>query len=329
MGFHDIAGQEKAKRILQQALRRRTVSHAYLFGGPPGTGRLKTAMAFAQALFCTAGGDDACGDCLACRKFLHGNEPDLHRIEPDGTTIKIDQIRELQRDLSFRNAGESRKIYIMEQAERMTPQAANSLLKFLEEPVSPVVAILITDNVQAVLPTIRSRAQLVPFLPMAPEQMLQALLAEGRPELPARAAVHLVAGLDACRTLLDQDGFAETRNVVIQLGKESLTRPAAAMITAQQQVFKTNLGERPELMFALMGLWYRDLIRLQAGRPESMVYIDQKDWLQKIAFARSAAEWVACMEYALEAVGKVRAHVPAQLAFEQFMVHVQEGKVLV
>lgn len=324
MSMETIVGQPKAVRLMQHALQRGQVAHAYLFSGPAGTGRKQAALAFAKALFCEAGGSDACGECLACRKFEHGNQPDLYQIGPDGASIKIDQIRELQRELSYRNSGSSRKVYIVEQAEKMTMQAANSLLKFLEEPQSPIVAILITDNGQAVLPTVRSRTQHVPFLPMAPQAMLETLLAEGHPPLLSRAAVHLAAGVPACRAIIQQEGFAEIRNVMIQLGKESMTRLAAAMITAQQQVFKTDLAERSELLLSLWILWFKDMIHFQAGRQESIVFIDQLEWIGKHAFQRSPAGWVACMELALETGRRLRAHVAPQLALEQFLVQLQE-----
>ncbi|QHW32175.1 DNA polymerase III subunit delta' [Paenibacillus rhizovicinus] len=324
MSIAQLAGQPKAKRILQYALTSGKVSHAYLFSGPAGSGRMKMAMAFAKALFCTEAGDDACGHCLECRKFEHGNQPDLHIVEPDGSSIKIDQIRELQRELAYRNIGSDRKIYIMQRAETMTLQAGNSLLKFLEEPGSPIVAMLLTENGQAMLPTIRSRTQLVTFMPLAPQEMLQTLVNEGLPQLPARAAVHLASGLDACRALIQQNGFAEMRNVVIQLGKDSLNRFTAAMMSLQQ-IMKTELGEQPQLLLSLLMLWYKDMIHFQAGRHESLVFIDQLDWIGKQAYARPAEGWVACLEYTLEAGKRIRAHVSAQLALEQLLIRVQEG----
>ncbi|WP_219834695.1 DNA polymerase III subunit delta' [Paenibacillus sp. R14(2021)] len=325
MSIAQLAGQPKAKRILQYALTSGKVSHAYLFSGPPGSGRMGMAMAFAKALFCSEAGDDACGHCLECRKFEHGNQPDLHIVEPDGNSIKIDQIRELQRELAYRNINTARKIYIMQRAETMTLQAANSLLKFLEEPQSAVVAILLTENGQAMLPTIRSRTQWVPFMPLAPQDMLQTLANEGVPQLPARAAVQLASGLDACRALTQQNGFAEMRNVVIQLGKDSLTRFTAAMLSLQQQIIKTELGEQPQLLLSMLVLWYKDMIHYQAGRHESLVFIDQLDWIGKHAYARSAEGWVACMEHTLEAGKRIRAHVSPQLALEQLLIRVQEG----
>jgi len=325
MRISDITGQPKAVKLLQAAIRTGNVSHAYLFGGPAGTGRKQAALAFAQALFCTSGGPDACGECLACRKIEHGNEPDLHLVEPDGAAIKIDQIRGLQRDLSYRSEESKRKVYIMERAETMTPQAANSMLKFLEEPSSPVVAILLTENPQAILPTIRSRAQFVPFLPLPPQVMLERLLAEGHPPLLARAAVHLASGIDACRAIIQQEGFAETRKLVIQLGKDSLGRLPAAMVSIGQ-AFKNGLqADRIETVLALLALWYRDLLNVQIGRREQVVFADELGWMDKHAFMRKPHEWVACMEHTLEAGRRIRAHVSPQLALEQHLVKIQGG----
>jgi len=325
MRISDIPGQPKAVKLLQAALKTGNISHAWLFGGPAGTGRKQAALAFAQALFCTAGGVDACGECLACRKVEHGNEPDLHIVEPDGAAIRIDQIRGLQRDLSYRAGEAKRKVYIMERAETMTPQAANSMLKFLEEPSSPVVAILLTENPQAILPTIRSRARFVPFLPLPPQFMLEKLLAEGHPPLLARAAVHLAAGIDACRAIIQQEGFAETRKLVIQLGKDSLGRLSAAMVGIGQ-AFRSGLQtDRVETALALLALWYRDLLNVRVGRRDQVVFADEIGWLDKHAFTRAPHEWVACMEHTLEAGRRIRAHVSPQLALEQHLVKIQGG----
>lgn len=318
-------GQWKAKRILQHALQSGKISHAYLFNGPSGTGRTAIARAFAKALFCTAGRGEACGECTECRKFEHGNQTDFTVISPDGQSIKIDQIRELQRDFSYRTSATKRKVYMIEQAEKMTLQAANSLLKFLEEPMSQITAILITDNGQAVLPTIRSRTQWVPFLPASKETMLQQLIDEGAHPLLARTAASLSSGTDGAREILQQNRFAEIRNLVIQLGKESVTRFTAAMITAQQQLFKTELAEHTQLVLSLLTIWYKDFIQFQAGRQHNIVFTDQLDWISKHAFHRSYAGWALCIEHTLEASKRIRANVSPQLAFEQLLVKLQEG----
>lgn len=88
MSFHELLGQEDAKRLLQNALRKDAVSHAYLFTGPAGSGQVKMALTFALAIFCTASKDDACGECLECRKVEHGNHPDLTLLRPMGRALR-------------------------------------------------------------------------------------------------------------------------------------------------------------------------------------------------------------------------------------------------
>ncbi|MBB6733404.1 DNA polymerase III subunit delta' [Cohnella zeiphila] len=325
MAMRDVPGQPRARALLQNALRSDRVAHAYLFAGPSGSGRRAMASAFAQTLLCEKRGEDACGECLACRKVLHGNHPDLHLIAPDGASVKIEQVRELQRELSYRSAGAGRKVYVIEGAETMTVQAANSLLKFLEEPPSPVVAILIAPSAQTMLPTILSRTQLVPFVPSDPQELEQALTAEGADPLAARAAVHLASGLEAARALAQENWFAETRNVVIQLGKEMPSRFPGVLLTAQKQVFKTDLAEHIDILLQMLALWYRDMIYVMTGRENRLVFPDQAEWIAKNAWSRSLDGWVRAMELALTAVRRVKAHVQPQLALEQFLVNSREG----
>ncbi|MCE5172434.1 DNA polymerase III subunit delta' [Paenibacillus profundus] len=325
MSFEHILGQERAKKILQNGLRSGKVSHAYLFSGPKGTGKLGAAFTFTKALFCERLQDDACDECLSCRKIEHGNHPDVQVISPEGQSIKIDQIRELQREFSYRTHAAGRKVYIIEQAESMTVQAANSLLKFLEEPTSPITAILITENGQAMLPTIQSRSQGVPFTPQDPQIICSELIKQGCPAALARAAVHVVNGLDAGIQLCQQNWFAELRNVMLQLGKECGTRLSSALLMAQQKVFKTELAEHADMLFRLFHLWFRDMLNYQYNRQDSLVFRDQLDAIGKLAWTKSAEGWIRCMDAATEAQKRVRANVSSQLAFEQFLVGMQGG----
>lgn len=322
MSFQDIIGQDTAKQLLQGGLRRNEISHAYIFSGPPGSGQMEMAMAFVQALFCTRGGDDACGECLECRKVLHGNHPDLFTVKPDGATIKIDQIRDLQRIFSYRSESGNPKAYIIDEAEKMTVQAANSLLKFLEDPPSPAVAILLSDNGRALLPTIQSRAQWVPFLPLNPERMLQILADEGYPATLARSAVHLAAGLGPCRELIQQNWFAEIRNVVLQLGREIAGRGGSPLITAQQSLFKAGLSDHLDMLFSLFHLWFKDMIHALYHKHDQVVFIDELEFISRHASSRSPQQWIEAMALAAESKKKLRQHMNAQLCVEQFLIAV-------
>lgn len=320
MSFESIPGQERAKRMLLNGLRNDTLSHAYIFSGPVGSGRMRMAMTLAKTVFCTESQDEACGRCIECRKIEHANHPDLYIIEPDGASIKIEQIRDLQKQFSYRAGAGQKKIVILQQAERMTVQAANSLLKFLEEPQSAMIAIMIAENGHALLPTIRSRAQWIPFVPMSKRAMEQILAGEGHAVPLIRAAAQLTAGVDAARALVQEPWFAEARNVVIQLAHDALTRLPAAAIAAQQRVIKTDLAERLPALLDLWLLWLKDIIRLRSGNKDEMVFIDQADAMASLAFSREPGFWVACMEHTLEAQKRLRFHTNPQLVLEQFMI---------
>ncbi|GIQ67258.1 DNA polymerase III subunit delta' [Xylanibacillus composti] len=327
MAFQHVYGQQQAKKMLLTALNRDSLSHAYLFAGPRGTGKKAMALALAQAVMCLSRLEDgdACGHCVECRKVEHMNHPNVLWVEPDGASVKIAQIRQLQQDLAYQASRGQRKVYMIGQAERMTAEAANSLLKFLEEPFSPTLAVLLTDHVQALLPTILSRVQLVPFVPLAKEAMLEAMLAEGADPVLSRAAVHVTSGLEAARTIIQLNAFAEIRNLVIQLGQECLTHWASAQLTIHQKVLKPPVAEQLDLFLDLLTLWFKDMIQYQLGRKEQAVFPDQEAWLAKQAFLRGPDQWVACMEAAVDAKKRIRANVNPALALEQLAVRVQGG----
>ncbi|MNI05662.1 DNA polymerase III subunit delta' [compost metagenome] len=215
------------------------------------------------------------------------------------------------------------KIYILHHAEKMTMQAANSLLKFLEEPVSRVVAILITENGHALLPTIQSRAQWVSFTPMPRQEMIVALLEEGHSSVLVQPAVHLTAGLVAARELIGANWFAEMRNVMLQLAKETLTRYPSSMVTLQQKLIKTDLADHVPSFFDLLILWFKDMVQLCVGRRDQLVFPDQLDWMASLALDRELMDWVRMMEQAVDLQKRLRFNANSQLVLEKMLVEIQ------
>jgi DNA polymerase-3 subunit delta' len=323
MSFQTIIGQERVKRLLQNGLNHNSLSHAYIFSGANGSGRRQMAVALAQAIYCTEMIDDACGQCLSCRKVEHRNHPDFHWIEPDGASLKIEQIRDLQKQFAYRSTASQTKIYVLQDADRMTNQAANSLLKFLEEPTSDVLAILIAENGHALLPTIQSRAQWVPFAPQSVRLLSQQLIAEGLTPNLVLPAVHVAAGLEAARELIHGNWFAEARNVVIQLLTEALTSIPLAMLTVQQKWIKSEWAEKLPTFLDLSILWFKDMIYCVSGRQENIVYKDRLDWMRQHAFSREIAHWVQCIEHTLELKKRLRFHANPQLALEKWIIDIQ------
>ncbi len=165
--FSEIIGQEQTILFLKGVMARGKIPHAYLFAGIPGIGKTTTALALTQAINCKEQvNEEACGQCQTCRQVKSRNFPDLVFIEPDGQNIKIEQIRDLNRTLSFKPISGRYRVSIILKAEVMTDEAANSLLKTLEEPPPNNVIILNVMEPLALFPTLVSRCQKVLFRPI-------------------------------------------------------------------------------------------------------------------------------------------------------------------
>ena len=199
MALEAIRDQPRAVELLRHALAGGRVAHAYAFVGPAGAGRMTTARAFAQALLCETGSE--CGRCRGCLLVAGGRHPDLHVIAPTppernpkgAPVIRIDAVRELERQASLRRALGGRRVLILDGAERMTSETPQAFLKFLEEPPPGTVVILVLSGVRAVPATVISRSQIVRFQPRDAGRvaaavgealaLLQAARADGAPGL--------------------------------------------------------------------------------------------------------------------------------------------------
>lgn len=173
MRFDEIIGNEKTKEELKRSLEEDKVSHSYMFVGIEGIGKQLIAQAFAQMILCTNETEKGCDKCKSCIEFQSQNHPDFLYIEPDGNSIKIEQIRYLQRKIQEKPIISNKKVYIVNDADKMTKEAQNCLLKTLEEPPEYSIIILIGSNENAFLNTIKSRCMKLTFQPIAPEEIKQ------------------------------------------------------------------------------------------------------------------------------------------------------------
>lgn len=167
-----IIGQNDAIDKILQSLRSEEGSHAWLFVGPRGVGKWTTAKVMAAALNCQ---EDGCGRCASCGKVVREIHPDIFLIEPEGNFILIEQVGQLIQSVSLKTYEGKTKVIIIDEADRFTPEAANALLKTLEEPPADVVFVLVSSNLEAVLPTIISRCRQVQFRPIPAGEMISFL----------------------------------------------------------------------------------------------------------------------------------------------------------
>ncbi|MDE0398608.1 MAG: DNA polymerase III subunit delta' [Candidatus Poribacteria bacterium] len=271
-----IIGHQQIVEQLQQTVASDRIAGAYLFVGPTGVGKETVARYFAQLIFCQqdAQPPTVCGTCLACRKVDSGNHPDLQFIRPDGSELKIGQIRELQKQIIYEPLEANWKVYILTDVDRMNDYAENALLKTLEEPPASSVLILLTSNIRVLLPTTRSRCQILQFHPMQTQELAE-ILVEKFSVAPEQATTLAIAADGAIGKALTQlekgDALSEE---VPEILRE--TDPLAAFRLAEH--FKDN----PETLGELV-TWYRDLLFLQQGAPSELItHIYSVEELQRI-----------------------------------------------
>ncbi|MBF7096104.1 DNA polymerase III subunit delta' [Alkalibacter mobilis] len=213
--FEEIYGNEINKEILAKSVEEKKFSHAYLFAGPKGTQKMKTALEFAMSMFCREETDKPCRKCSQCIKIIKGNHPDVHIIETleDATSIKISQIRGMQKNISLKPYEGDMKLYIINQCETMGDPAQNSILKVLEEPESGTVIILVANSKSSILPTILSRCQILNFAPMPQESFIKTMKkVKNLNEEDSRFLFHLTQGkigeaLDAVENPEKQENY--------------------------------------------------------------------------------------------------------------------------
>ena len=350
-GFETFPEQEEAKRLLRAAVAERP-AHAYLFHGPPGVGKRTAAFAFAAELL---------GERARVERRAH---PDLYVLEPVGDQIRIDDIRELRRDLHMRPFEASRRVYVLLDADTMNEDAADALLKDLEEPPEYAVIVLVANDLGPLPETIRSRCQLVPFRRLSERAVREAVAAQaiGLSDAEVTALARVAGGrLDRARRLLDPPA-AKRRTALLDVARsvyrdgdfdparaaervlagareraqeakaqaevevESLELPARE---AEQRVRRAARGaERDELLAALeeLAAWYRDLVVVAAGAADAVLHYDRLDSLREDA----SVERMAGAEEAAEQVRRLwreleEFNLAPGLAFEALFVRLRQA----
>jgi DNA polymerase III subunit delta' len=219
MVFSPILGQAKALTLLSRAVKSGRLAHAYLFAGPDGVGKTTVALDLAAILLCRDPlAERPCGICPGCLKFHSSNHPDFLRIRPDGAAIKIDQIRQLKKALNFAPFESRLRIVLLEEVHTMRREAANSLLKVLEEPPADNLLILVGNAAGSLLDTIVSRCQVIPFAPL-PLALAAAIIRTHRQELDEAGSLALAALADGCpgqALAMETDGVLALYNQILK-----------------------------------------------------------------------------------------------------------------
>ncbi|WP_432476297.1 DNA polymerase III subunit delta' [Nocardioides sp. GXQ0305] len=214
--WDDLVGQQRVVESLRRAAGGHGMSHAWLFTGPPGSGRSNAAVAFAAALQCEDGG---CGDCHECHTVLKGSHADVTMVRTEKLSIGVDEVRDLVRRSALAPVGRRWQILVVEDADRLTEQACNALLKAIEEPTDRTVWMLCAPTVEDVLPTIRSRSRLVSLTTPTPSDVAEFLVRVDGVEagLAAYAARASQGHIGRARALARDDAVRARRTSVVSI----------------------------------------------------------------------------------------------------------------
>ncbi len=320
MNFDAITGHNQQKEILLRTIQSQRISHAYLFTGKDGIGKKMLAYAFAKILLCDT--SNGCGICVACIKIDHVNHPDVHLLDTDGTTIKIDKVRSLQQELSLHPLEGKYKICIIDGVEQLTTNAANALLKTLEEPRAGTILILISSHPDKILTTIRSRCQQLPFSPLPKQQM--ALILKQKLDL-SRSDASVLAALSegSFNKALGskQELFLEKRFKLIQ-SLSALSSGSIIPTFAFADELKSEIESIGDIL-DIFRSYYRDILLLKHQQSEDkLVNIDMLDSLQQQSIASTSNSLLVKLEALESARYHLQRNVNHNLALEVMLMRI-------
>ena len=303
MAFDSVLGHERVRMLLAGAIRQRRLPPALLLAGPAGVGKKTLALAACRRLLCEGGADEPCEACAACRRAARGVHPDLMVLAPEGTAIKIEAVRELVRQVAGKPFEAAARAFVVDDAHLMTEQAANALLKSLEEPPPTSHVFLVSASPQGLLPTIRSRCQWLRFGPLPPA-ILERHLVDHRGLAPeeARLRVAVAGGSLGAALSFDAEGYRALRDEMLGV-LEALERlePFGRMEAAERLA---DLDDLPLGLTALRAL-LRDVAVARAGAGAALLNADVADRVQALA----AGPLGPAATPLAEAVGEVRSAV--------------------
>ncbi len=315
-----IIGHDQAVDFLKQSIAIDQVAHAYLFSGPPQIGKTRLARTLAQALNCTQP-DTPCGHCRSCRKVEQGTHPDVQIVEGQSATggLLIDQVRALQRDAVLRPYEGRYRVFILRHAGRATAEAADSLLKTLEEPPAHVVVILTAVHGEALPSTVVSRCQCLDLRPATVGAVEEALRERGVPPTQAQLLARLSAGRTGwALRASEEETFLQQRlrdldKLVELLSKSRDERLEAAWSTSRDPLRALDLIE------VWIG-WWRDLLLLYGQGQDHIVNVDRIDELLRLApYCTLSQTWT--MLKALQTTAtRLEANVNPRLAMESLLL---------
>jgi len=326
--FTDIIGQEQIKEHLQNAIAMDKVSHAYILHGELGAGKEYISRIFSMTLQCERKGADPCGECRSCKQAESRNHPDIIWVSHEKpNSIGVEDIRsQVNNDMEIKPYYGPRKIYIINEAEKMTPQAQNALLKTLEEPPAYGIILLLTTNVDALLPTIVSRCVVLNMRPVKDRDIEEYLMKQLHvPDYKARLCAAFARGnTGKAKHLAENEDFDHIKEEAVSLLKYIKDMEIAEIVTAIKKIseYKLDVNSYMDILF----VWFRDVLLFKATKePNDLIFKEEIQYIKKTA-DRSSYEGIERILNALDKTQqRIAANVNFDLAMELLFLTVKEN----
>lgn len=316
--FKDVVGHKDILKYISSAVENNRVSHAYILNGETGSGKKMLANLFAMTLLCETGDNEPCGKCHSCKQAESGNHPDIIRVTHEKpNSISVDDIRtQVNNTVDIKPYQGPYKVYIIPQADMMTPQAQNAILKTIEEPPSYAVFLLLTENAETLLPTINSRCVMLKLRNIK-DTLIKKYLMENLeiPDYKADMCTAFAQGnMGRAIMLANSDHFNEIREEAVQLLKHISEMELNEIVAAVKNisVYKLEITDYLDIIM----IWYRDVLLYKATKEiDKVVFKDQLQSIKEQA-RKSSYEGI---ELILESLEKAKARLKANVNFDLVM----------
>ena len=317
-GFKDVVGHKDIIKYIKNTVAEDKVSHAYILNGQRGAGKKMLSLLFAETLLCEKGGTEPCNKCHSCKQVNSGNHPDIIRVTHEKpNTISVDDIREqINQTIQIKPYQGPYKIYIVDQADMMTVQAQNALLKTMEEPPEYAVIMLLTENADTLLPTITSRCVMLKLRNIK-DTLIKKYLMENLevPDYKADMCTAFAQGnMGRAIMLANSEHFNEIRDDAVQLLKYIHEMELGEIVKAVNHitVYKLEITDYLDIIM----IWYRDVLLYKATKDmEKVVFKDQMPAIKEQA-KNSSYEGI---ELILESIEKAKTRLNANVNFDLVM----------
>ena len=324
MSFDDVVGQEKAIKYLLKSIKEDNIASSYIFTGKEGVGKKTTAIQFAKSIHCENIQDNwqSCENCNSCRKINMQICPDFQIIEPEKGTLKIEQIRKFCKEIHIKPFENNKKIYMINNAENLTIDAANCLLKTIEEPPEYAVIILICSNINAMLPTIISRCQALYFGTISSTEIEKNILKKSKLEISKIKLISKIAqgSIGKAYNMMSDGDYFNRREALLNSVAEIIPGKMDSAIFDRKEKIFSDLSKSNEILETIL-LWYRDLLLIKELNCKKYIVNDDKlKILKSKAELYSKNILIDILEYLLQIQEYIKRNVNKNIIFETLVI---------